>query len=274
MTNRSIGKKRRGSSAIDISGVLFNFLLPAVLIAVMVGATGYLGYAGYGAAKSSDFFRIGSIEVAGIKRIPRGDVEAVVRRYSPDGGTWNADLDGLQKALADRSEVKTVAVSRQLPDVLRINIVERDPVAVVRNGNQLVWADGEGVIIGIVREDEQRPGLVMTGWDYSGSEVSAKENLERVKLYTKALEEWGDLSMVERVRELDTADIADSKAVIDEDGPVEVRLGKTDFGKRLKTAIEAVAGNGGQIRSVSFTADGQVVTSGGRQKVEDTGGKK
>lgn len=275
ITNKSAGKRRKSSSSVDYSGILFNYVVPGILIVAMLGVIGYLGFVAYNGVTGSNFFSVDDIEVQGNKRVTTEEVEGVVRKYSSEGGTWGADLDKMREALLTRSEVKAVAVSRQLPDTIRVSLVEREPKAVVQQGEELFWADEEGHIVGLVRKDEQRPRLVMTGWEPvpAGGEVP-KANLDRVALYLAVSNEWSDFSLIERVSILDASNLSEVKAIIEESGnPVEVNLGKLDYGRRLKTAIEAVAGKGGEITAISMKGDQPVVTYRGKGSSQTKGGK-
>ena len=55
------------------------------------------------------------------------------------------DLDELREELVALSWVEDARVSRQLPDTLSIDVVERTPHAVLRKPDKLVLIDGEGV---------------------------------------------------------------------------------------------------------------------------------
>lgn len=275
ISSRSAGKRPKRSRSWDLSDVLFNYVLPGALIIVMGGGMAYLGYFAYKGVTSSGFFAVREVETNGLKRVPREDVMAVVEKYSNGLRTaWEADLGGIRDAIAERSEVKSVSVSRLLPDVISVTVREREPRAVVRRGDELFWADDEGAVVGVVRKGEQRPALVMTGWDDSGGGRPSEVNRRRVEVYRTVSHEWSDFNLIERVRELDTSNLNEIKAVIEEGGrTVEVNLGKVDFGKRLKTAIEAVAGRGGEIRAISMKGDQPVVTLVQKDSARPKGGK-
>ena len=272
MTNKSAGRKRKSGASIDVGKLLFSYVVPGALIVLMTTVIVYLALGAYKGVTASDFFTVANVEVEGNNRVAAEEVESVVRKYSAEGGTWNADLQKMREALLTRSEIRSVAVSRQLPDTIRVSIDERVPKAVVRLGEELFWADAEGHIVGLVRKDEERPGLVMAGWDSSGGETAVSANKERVELYLSVMADWA--FFLERVRVLDATNLGEVKAVIEESGNlIEVNLGKVDYGKRLKTAIEVVAGKGGEISAVSMKGDQPVVTNKGRNTAQTKGEK-
>lgn len=73
------------------------------------------------------------------------------------------DIHALREKLLDLSWVKDARVSRQLPDTLVIDIVEREPVAVLRKPNRLVLIDGSGHELETVGADRAKGMLVVSG---------------------------------------------------------------------------------------------------------------
>lgn len=56
------------------------------------------------------------------------------------------DLDRARRRVASLAAVKSVDVTREWPDAVRVTVVEREAVAVVQLGTRLQGMDGEGVI--------------------------------------------------------------------------------------------------------------------------------
>ena len=231
---------------------MLNFFFPLVLIIAILGCLGFLAVMGYRSATASDFFEVKQVEIIGTTRVPKADIEKIVRNFGAKAGVWHIELDEIKADVEQLPYVKAAAVSRLLPDGIRVNVAERVPQAVVRRGSDDYWADDEGVILGPVLKSDQRPPFVLKGWDDGRTERSIKENQERVKLFRKLQEEWGTTDLSSRVREVDLGDTHDVKALIDEGGAsIEIGIGKDNFGKRLKTALDAIAGKGDRVKSVN-----------------------
>ncbi|MBS0475363.1 MAG: FtsQ-type POTRA domain-containing protein, partial [Proteobacteria bacterium] len=73
------------------------------------------------------------------------------------------DIDALRERLLGLSWVEDARVSRQLPDTLAIDIVERKPVAVLRKPDRLVLIDAGGHELQAVSEQRAKGKLVIAG---------------------------------------------------------------------------------------------------------------
>lgn len=73
------------------------------------------------------------------------------------------DLDRIREELLGLSWVKDARVSRQLPDTLVVDIVEREPHAVLAKSNHLVLIDEEGAELEPVTAGSAKDLLVISG---------------------------------------------------------------------------------------------------------------
>lgn len=248
--------KRRRRSPINSRRVqkpskFFNFLVPVVFIVVILSVLGFLAFKGYQTVTASSFFDIKKIEVRGISRVSKEDVERIVRMQAENNGVWNARLEQIKADLEKLNFVKTAVVSRLLPDGILVKIDERSPKVVARLGNGDYWVDDDGVIVAAVGKNENRPPFVLRGWDESKAEKAQKENQERVKFYTKTLEEWKSLGIEKRVTALNLSDLQDVSVMVeDSNQPITIFLGKEDIGKRLQRALTVIEGKGQEIESL------------------------
>ena len=216
---------------------------------------------GYRTVTASEFFDVKNIDVRGVSRVSKDDVQKIVAANTEKSGVWNADLSDIKARIEKSSSyIKSVAVSRILPDGIRVNIVERIPKAVVRLDSGDVWVDDEALILGAVGKNEERPPFVMRGWDFSKTESAPKENQNRVKLYGKMLDEWKEFDLSKRVKELQLNDLDDPKAIVEDSGQiVSIDLGKENFAKRLQRGLEITAGRGKEIESVNLSGNREVL---------------
>ena len=94
---------------------------------------------------NSPFFQIQSVEVTGLQRLTADEVNALLR------------LENLAVIEIDPLEIKdlmaqtypdliNVRVSVSMPNVVSIFAEERMPILAFQNGDQLTWADAEGVL--------------------------------------------------------------------------------------------------------------------------------
>jgi hypothetical protein len=176
-------------------------------------------------------------------------------------GVWNADLGDIRTKIEKFPYVKSAAVSRILPAGIRVNVTERVPAAVVRlsSGNYLV--DGDGTVLGLANDKTPDFPFVLRGWDEAKTEKAGPDNLARLKLYRKMLDEWKQFDLASHVKEVNLANPREPTAVIEDSGrPVTILLARDDLGKSLKRALEAVSGKGSKVASVDAAGISPVIT--------------
>lgn len=86
------------------------------------------------------------------------------------------DVQGLRDRLLQLSWVEDARVSRQLPDTLVIDIVERKPVAVVEKADRLMLIDKDGHELEVVAAERARGKLLLKG-PGAGRQVAALSQL-------------------------------------------------------------------------------------------------
>ena len=210
---------------------------------------------GYRTATASAFFDVKKIDVRGVSRAPKDDIERIARTFSDNSGVWNADLKAIKEDVEKIVWVKTAVVSRTLPDGLIVNVTERNPRAVVRTDAGDFWADDEAVILAQVAKDETRPPFVLRGWDEAKNEKAMKENRERVKIYLKMLSEWQDYELAKRVSAVNLADLREPQAIVQDSGEaVTIILANENYKNRLKSGLEKIAGRGREVKSIDVSS--------------------
>lgn len=120
-------------------------------------------------------FEVRHVRVSGIKRMNEQSVyERVLgAREMP---MPQVDVYALRGALLKLAWVKDARVSRQLPDVLAIDIVEREPHAVLQKADRLMLIDTEGVELEPVQKGKVGKRLVVTGLG-AGKQIAALDRL-------------------------------------------------------------------------------------------------
>lgn len=213
---------------------------------------------GYRTATASSFFDVKKIEVRGTSRQSKDDIERIARQYSEKSGVWNADLKQIKTDVEKMVLVKTAVVSRVLPDSLRVSVTERVPKAIVRLDNGDFWVDEDAVILGEVGKDENRLPFVLRGWDESKSDKAWKDNRERVKIYTKMLNEWQDFELAKRVSQVNLADLREPQALVQDSGEtVTIILSNENYKNRLKSGLEKIAGRGREVKSIDVSSSSE-----------------
>lgn len=111
-------------------------------------------------ASRSTLLRVRRLEVSGASHLASGDVV----RLSGISDTTNVlwfDPSGIEQRLEANPWIARAIVSRALPWTIRIAVVERRPVAVVREGEGPVLVAGDGTVLGTAEADHRLPAIVL-----------------------------------------------------------------------------------------------------------------
>lgn len=118
----------------------WRYVLAAVLL---VGLLGFGVYALYFSA----WLRADGVELVGNSQLTDKQVLGTAK-VRTGGPLATVDLGAIEKRVASLSTVKSVDVSRKWPHDVRIEVVERTPIAVLDRGDALKELDADGVAFG------------------------------------------------------------------------------------------------------------------------------
>jgi cell division protein FtsQ len=212
------------------------------------------------------------IEISGTHYLAR---QAITEKFAQDENrsVLRVPLDDRRAALESIPWVDHAIVSRILPDRLRVEIVERSPVAFLRNGTDLGLIDGHGVLLDRPMEgDFQFP--VVSGISES---TPASQREQRMGYYTQLLR---DLTAVrpgaaDHVSEVDLSDGSDVRVTLaglsemgitglDDQGPVLVHFGTKDFDTKFRVLVDNISqwrASAGRVDSIDLRFSKQVVVN-------------
>jgi cell division protein FtsQ len=178
-----------------------------------------------------------SIQSTGLSEVNRTEVLPV---FGEDIGRniFFVPLGQRRKELEAIPWVQQATVMRFLPNRLSVSIVERTPVAFVREGSQVELADADGVILSM-------PPLMMAQHHYSFPVVTgidAKDSLAsrraRMAVYLRFLAELdkGSEHLTQQVSEIDLSDPEDLRATMPEQGSdILAHFGEDHFLERWQS---------------------------------------
>jgi cell division protein FtsQ len=212
------------------------------------------------------------IEVTGNRYVTR---QSIVERFAKDEGksVLLVPLDDRRQALENIPWVEHAVVSRILPDRIRVELVERTPVAFLRTGTDLGLIDAHGVLFDRpVEGDFQFP--VVSGITES---IPAAQRELRMGLYTGLLHDLDQVKQgaSDHVSEVDLSDATDLRATLaglsqmglaglDDQGPVLVHFGNKDFESKFRILMENFVqwrSSAGRVESVDLRFSKQVVVN-------------
>jgi cell division protein FtsQ len=245
---------------------------------IVVSGLVALGVVTRGFLTHDPHFRIAgasSIQSSGLSEVNREDVLPV---FGEDIGRniFFVPLSDRRKQLEAIPWVQQATVMRLLPDRLTVSIVERTPVAFVRQGSQVELADADGVILSM-------PPAMMAQHHYSFPVVTgidAKDSLAarrtRMAVYQRFLAELDQnhQHLTEQVSEIDLSDPEDLRATMPEQGSdILAHFGEDQFLRRLqiyKAHIAEWRGRYPKLIGVDLRYNGEVPL----EMAKDAGGPK
>jgi cell division protein FtsQ len=181
---------------------------------------------------------VSHVSVRGNTRLTSGEVEALV-----DGIRGQSlllvDLNRYRKRLMDSPWVADVTLWRVLPSTVEVRVVERVPMAVARQGQQLYLIDRAGTIVdefGPQYKEFDLPivdGLI-TSTSTTGTPVD-RTRLALTARFFDALQSRPDLR--QRVSQVDVSDAHDLVVLLDSDEAF-LHLGEDRFIERIRTFFE------------------------------------
>lgn len=146
----------------------------AWLVASMAGLTVLAGQQ-FALAAADAGYEVNRVEVRGVERLNELKVYERVLGEK-DRAMPLVDLHALRASLIELPWVADARVSRQLPDTIVVDIVEREPHAVLRRPDRLVLIDATGHELEAISEEAARDMLRISG-PGARSQVGALEKL-------------------------------------------------------------------------------------------------
>ncbi|MGE0102970.1 MAG: cell division protein FtsQ/DivIB [Blastocatellales bacterium] len=189
----------------------------------------------------SKFFRLREVVVDGNVRMSKEEISAIVSSVA-ERSVMRADLNEIRRRILLNQLVRQVEVTRMLPDMMRVVISEREPVALARQSDgKVVCVDSNGAMFGDSSLLKMRPlppiirGLVETG--PNGSNV----NQQRLMTYRQVINDLDSAQppLSKRIGEVVFDDVRGVRVVLESSG-VGVYLGNQDFRKRLNSALDVL----------------------------------
>jgi cell division septal protein FtsQ len=200
---------------------------------------------------SAPSLRVSHIEVNGTDHLSKGDVLALV-----DGlrgkNILRVRLDDYRRRVLASTWVAEATVSRSLPATVVVRIVERRPMAIGREGENLFLVDEHGDEI-----DEYGPRYadfdlpIVDGLARGAAEV-AGVNERRVQLVSRLMGEMrARPDLAKRISQVDVSDPRDAVVIMDED-TARVRLGDERFLERLQSYVELAPTLHAQVQAIDY----------------------
>lgn len=190
------------------------FLALSLLTAAALMLKNYLEHdARFRIAGSSD------IQATGLSQVSRAELLPL---FGEDIGRniFFVPLSARRKELEEIPWIQSATVMRLLPDVIRVSVVERQPVAFVRNGRQIGLVDAHGVLLSMspaAMAAHHYSFPVLTGID-PGDSLPARAM--RIALYMRLMANLDSTGhrYSQNISEIDLTDPEDARVLMPEPG--------------------------------------------------------
>jgi cell division protein FtsQ len=205
-----------------------------------------------------------NIQATGLSEVSRADILPV---FGEDIGRniFFVPLAERRRQLEQIPWVQHATVMRLLPDQIRVTVVERQPVAFVRHGQQIGLVDANGVLLnmpGAAMAQHRYSFPVLTGIDGADPLPSRKA---RIALYERLMAELdaNGQRLSDQISEIDLTDPEDARVLMPEQGTdVLAHFGQDHFldrYQRYKNHIAEWRRQYPRLAAVDLRYDQQVV---------------
>lgn len=231
--------------------------LPTLLLGLLAVVTLGVAVIMYYIATGSAFFQAREIVITGNKRAGAEEIRAAVQRQTA-AGVWHADLEAVRAEVKKLAWVQEATVARVLPDGLRIQITEREKVAIVlAANNKLMWVDKDGVRLGpYSNTDKVANLLIIRGLDESETPAAQAANAQRLRIYQEIVAQWNTKGLTKYVSDVDLSRLSDVRVTLKSQPQATTMLGDRNWGERLEAAINAAAQERQPVESLDAKLDG------------------
>lgn len=197
---RSGKKPNRGLSGV---GTFIGRLVMSLLVVSLISAVGVGLLYGYRFITSTSYFDLKEIHVTGNSRLSQGDILETAK-VNLGLNCLEMNVGEVENRLSANPWVESVTVRRELPNRLRINLVEKVPMFWIRQGDGLYFADVYGKVIAPMHPGEMASLPVLSIADDlpDGPEVLSgilKKIEERQTPFTQSQAAWIKLTSAHEV---------------------------------------------------------------------------
>jgi cell division protein FtsQ len=211
-----------------------------------------------------DSLKIQRVVVVGSHILRAQDIYSLAN-VSKNTPMYEVNIFDVLKRIESQPFVKSVRVNRQIPDALRIEIVEREPIASL-SGGQLQYVDAYGVLLPYIQSSVRFDLPMISGIKgvqnvLPGKAVQSNELIQAIDVLQTALAI--DSTVYHLISEVKMSD-HDEIILYSADGGVPIILGNGEIAKKLVTLQTfwnnfVKTGDADKLRYIDLRYDGQVI---------------
>lgn len=185
-----IAAARKSSGRTEEKGSFIGVFLRCVFLLVFVGIVGVLCFGGYWAYKNREYLKdyfdpptepLRSFDISSsIGRINEAWFKRNFDEIKEGISMGKIDIDSIKERLLSLGQIKEVFVSKEYPDKLSVQIVERIPILWVKIQSQLYVVDEDGVVFKPVNYDQKGLAEIAKMPEISDANVIREKSGDRV----------------------------------------------------------------------------------------------
>jgi cell division protein FtsQ len=155
-SKESADKRRRSSQA-----VLFRVFV-ITLIPVTVSGAIFLFLSAYLFLRGAPFLQLRYVDIEGNKHISDKEIISTIE-LEGEPNILSIDIGTLNEKLAQHPWIERATMRRVFPDGIRIEVLEREPVAVAKFKDEFYFVDRNGVIFDKAIKEDRKKYPLLTG---------------------------------------------------------------------------------------------------------------
>lgn len=210
-------------------------------LAIVIGVALAVAYSVHRYALTTPRFALKTIELVGAQRLSAARIEEL-GGLEKGKNLFSLDVEQAERKILENPWVGSVRITRELPSTLKVEITERDAVAVAAIGDRLYLVTSEGEPFKQVEQGDPTDLPVITG---IGPEELARDRgraLERLKAALSLIKQYEKQpsSRVNPVEEVHLSPSGDFVLTVGKDG-ITLELGREPFARKLAMAEEVLS---------------------------------
>ncbi len=220
-----------------------------------------------------DSLKIRRYDVTGTKIVSKQEIMTIAKAgVTKDALMYATGIGAIQEKIAAQPFVRFVTVTREMPDILHIQIAEREPFASLNNGRQMFYIDQDGVLLPYIQSAIKLDLPIISGVNsidhvQTGEVVSSNEIYSAIEILKTA--QAIDSSLYRFISEVNM-NRGDDVTLYSVDVGVPIILGRGNVAKKLITFQSfwntiLKSQDQKKLRSVDLRFDEQVVVKWDQQ---------
>ena len=181
--------------------------------------------------RTSSSFNIEKIEIQGLNRLKEKEIRALLS-LEPSQNIFAINPKRIRERIETHPRIKEAVVHRRPPKRVAIQIREREPLALISQGGDLLGIDSSGVPFPLIEPLKGIDLPFITGIESSGIIIGEESNSTNLRMaleiLTTILSLKGDL-----YRQVSEINVEDGITLYTTEGATRVHMGREDFWDQL-----------------------------------------